>query len=132
MKKFWSLCFLFVLISGCSRQPAFLGKSYQLQNAQNKVTVVLEFAKDEPRYYGAVVNRYFGTYELDGTKIKFSPAGATMMMGPEKEMEAEQNFLGILPHVVSYKMVDDNLVLITDNGQELGFREVSADNPPQN
>ncbi len=127
MKKWFSLFALMLLICGCSEKAGFLGKNYQLQNAQNGVKVTLAFAAEEPRYYGAVVNRYFGTYELNGSKIKFSPAGVTMMMGPEKSMEAEQNFLGILPHITSYKMVENNLVLITDNGQELGFKEIPAD-----
>lgn len=127
MKKLLSVCALLLMMCGCSKEAGFAGKAYQLQNAQNNVKVILEFAKDEPRYYGAVVNRYFGNYELNGSKIKFGPAGVTMMMGPEAEMEAEQNFLGILPHIVSYKMVGSNLVLITDNGQELGFKEIPAE-----
>ncbi|MBQ8661924.1 MAG: META domain-containing protein [Alphaproteobacteria bacterium] len=127
MKKLLSVFALVLLMCGCSEKAGFIGKNYQLQNAQNGVKVTLAFAADEPRYFGAVVNRYFGTYELNGSKIKFGPAGVTMMMGPEKEMEAEQNFLGILPHIVSYKMVGSSLVLITDNGQELGFKEIPAE-----
>lgn len=127
MKKVFSVFVLLLIMCGCSENPGFAGKTYQLQNAQNNVKVILEFAKDESRYYGAVVNRYFGNYELSGSKIKFGPAGVTMMMGPEAEMEAEQNFLGILPHVAGFKMVGSNLVLITDNGQELGFKEISAE-----
>ena len=127
MKKLFFVFGLLLILSACSKEPSFVGKSYQLQNAQNGVKVTLGFDRNEPRYYGAVVNRYFGNYELDGSKIKFAPAGVTMMMGPEAEMEAEHNFLGILPHVVSYKMVGNNLVLITDNGQELGFKEISAE-----
>ena len=127
MKKLLSVFALVLLMCGCSEKAGFIGKNYQLQNAQNGVKVTLAFAADEPRYFGAVVNRYFGTYELNGSKIKFGPAGVTMMMGPEKEMEAEQNFLGILPHIVSYKMVGSSLVLITDNGQELGIKEKPAE-----
>lgn len=126
MKKILLGLFVLFGLCACSKEQSFLGKSYQLQNAQNNVKVILEFAADEPRYYGVVVNRYFGNYELDGHKIKFGPAGVTMMMGPEAEMEAEQNFLKILPKVASYKMVGKNLVLITENGQELGFKEIAA------
>ena len=113
-----------MVVSGCSGQPAFKGKSYQLLEAQNNAKVILEFAQDENRYFGSIVNRYFGTYELDGNKIKFGPAGVTMMMGPEDQMEAEQNYLQILPRIVSYKMSGSNLVLVTNNGQELGFKEI--------
>lgn len=124
MKKLLALFSLVLLVSGCSGQPAFKGKSYQLLEAQNNAKVILEFAQDENRYFGSVVNRYFGTYELDGDKIKFGPAGVTMMMGPEDQMEAEYNYLQILPRIVSYKMVGSNLILVTDNGQELDFKEI--------
>lgn len=124
MKKLLALFSLVLVVSGCSGQPAFKGKSYQLLEAQNNAKVILEFAQDENRYYGSVVNRYFGNYELDGNKIKFGPAGVTMMMGPEDQMEAEYNYLQILPRIVSYKMSGSNLVLVTNNGQELGFKEI--------
>ena len=124
MKKLLALFSLVLLVSGCYGKPAFKGKSYQLLEAQNNAKVILEFAQDENRYFGSVVNRYFGTYELDGDKIKFGPAGVTMMMGPEDQMEAEYNYLQILPRIVSYKMVGSNLILVTDNGQELDFKEI--------
>lgn len=125
MKKLLAFLGLVLLVSGCGKEAAFKGKSYQLLGAQNNSRVILEFAEDENRYFGSVINRYFGSYELDGDKIKFGPAGVTMMMGPEDQMEAEQNYLQILPRIVSYKMVGSNLVLVTNNGQELGFKEVS-------
>lgn len=126
MKKLLAFLGLVLMVAGCSRQPSFQGKTYQMQNAQNDAEIILEFAADEPRYFGSVVNRYFGTYELDGSKIKFGPAGATMMMGPEELMEAEYNYLQILPRVVSYKMDGTSLVLVTNNGQELGFKEIPS------
>lgn len=117
---------LALLAAACSREPAFVGKAYQMMEAQNNAEIILEFAKDEPRFYGSVVNRYFGNYETDGSKIKFGAAGSTMMMGPEELMEAEYNYLQILPRVESYKMEGSNLVLITGNGQEIGFKEIPA------
>ena len=125
MKKFLAAIVVF-LISACSVQPeqSFKGKQYQLLNAQNDSQVILNFAADEPRYYGKIVNNYFGSYELDGSKIKFGPAGSTMMMGPEPLMEAEQNFLRILPRITAFRFQEKTLILITDNGQELAFEEV--------
>ncbi len=125
MKKIAALG-LALAISACSDRPEFAGKTYQLLEAQNGAEIILEFAKDEPRFSGSVVNRYFGDYQLDGSKIKFGPAGSTMMMGPEDQMEAEYNYLQILPRIKSYKMDGSNLVLITDNGQELGFKQIPA------
>jgi heat shock protein HslJ len=48
-----------------------------------------------------------------------------MMMGPEEAMEAEQNFLQILPKIRSYKMQGNYLVLITENGGQLLFEPFS-------
>lgn len=126
MKKSLLALAAFVMLVSCSSKPeqSFKGKEYQLLQAQNNAVVTLGFAAEEPRFFGKIVNNYFGEYKLNGNKIKFNPAGSTMMMGPEPEMEAEQNFLGILPHIVSWHFVNQTLVLTTDNGQELAFKPV--------
>ncbi len=125
MKKVLAMFLLFGLWA-CSLQPeySFKGKEYKLLQAQNDALITLGFAPEENRYFGKIVNNYFGTYEQDGEKITFSPAASTMMMGPQDMMEAEANFLQILPRIKSWKVEDNTLVLITDNGQELGFEEI--------
>ncbi len=125
MKKVLAMFLLFGLWA-CSSQPeySFKGKEYKLLQAQNDALITLGFAPEENRYFGKIVNNYFGTYEQDGEKITFPPAASTMMMGPQDMMEAEANFLQILPRIKSWKVEDNTLVLITDNGQELGFEEI--------
>lgn len=125
MKKFLSLMGIIAALCSCSAEEASLkGNSYQLQDAENNAVVVLAFAEEEPRYYGVVVNRYFGTYETDGNKIKFGPAGSTMMMGPQGEMEVEQKFLQTLPEVAEYKLEGENLTLTTQDGRKLNFFKI--------
>ncbi len=123
MRKLSYVLAALLCIAGCSKSTGdFKGKEYSMINPQNGVEITLGFDQTEPRFFGKVVNNYFGSYELDGNKIKFGPAASTMMMGPEKEMEAEQNYLQILPRVVSWQMSGSNLVLVTNNGQEIGFK----------
>lgn len=131
MKKYFAACLMLLAVAACSSKPeqSFKGKEYQLLQAQNDAVITLAFDDQELRYFGKIVNNYFGSYELDGKKIKFGPAASTMMMGPEDLMEAEQNFLQILPKIVSYHFVDDNLVLVTDNGQELAFKYLGEVEP---
>ncbi len=128
MKKLAGVLVILLALGACSSEPeqSFKGKEYKLLQAQNNANITLGFASAENRYFGKIVNNYFGTYELNENKIKFGPAGSTMMMGPQSEMEAEQNFLQILPRIVSWHFVDKNLVLVTDNGQELGFEEIGT------
>ncbi len=126
MKKLLSLMTILFALSACGANKADLkGNSYQLQNEENKGVIILAFDKEEMRYYGVVVNRYFGSYEVDGHKIKFGPAGATMMMGPQAEMETEQKFLQTLPQISEYKLDGDDLTLITKDGQELKFFKIT-------
>lgn len=122
---------LFMMFGCSSSEPtSFKGKEYQMINAQNNAEIKLGFDTKEDRYFGKIVNNFFGGYELKGDKISFGPAGATMMMGPPDMMEVEMNFLQIMPKIVSYHFVDKTLVFVTDNGQELAFKEVAVE--PQN
>lgn len=129
MKKILAALAVVMSIAACSSQPeqSFKGKDYEMLQAQNGVQVILSFAQDENRFYGRVVNNYFGNYEASNGKIKFGDVASTMMMGPADEMEAEHNFLQILPKITAYRFSSDNLVLITDNGQELAFKETKAE-----
>ncbi len=126
MKNILKLFTVLLFAVSCSSQqePAFKGKNYQLLQPQNDVNVTLGFDKEQSKFYGKIVNNFFGSYKLDGQKINFGPVGSTMMMGAPEEMEAETNFLQILPKIESYSFNGNNLILKTNNGQELGFREI--------
>ncbi len=114
---------LLMMLAACSGEdvaPLKTG-SYKLVDSLNNIPTIVSFAENG-RFNGKVVNNMMGSYKLgDNGRISFSPIATTLMMGPEDAMEAEQNFLQILPRIKSYKMQGNYLVLITDNGGELVF-----------
>ena len=128
MKKilaFFSLIFLLGACSaGSSQEAVFIGKNYQMQNAWNNAQITLGFDASEPRFFGSVVNNYFGFYKLNGNKLSFEDAGVTLMMGPAEEMEAERLYLELLPKISTYRMDGTDLILLTADGAEYRFKEV--------
>ncbi len=114
MKKsiyiFATIC-LFVLSACYGKSKLPLGQEFVLE--ANPV-VSITFSKEENRFYGmAQVNRYFGTYKVDGNKLQLSTIGSTMMAAPIEEMNAEQSYLKTLGDVVSFKTENNNLILQT-------------------
>lgn len=71
----------------------------------------LSFDAEAPKFYGQAVNRYFGNYELNGDKIKFSAIGSTMMAAPEPMMKAETEYFKNLGNIETVSFEDGNLVL---------------------
>ncbi len=120
MKKGWAFGVV-MLLAACGGTADFKAGSYKLVDSLNNVPTTLTFDANG-RVNGKVVNYLMGSYELSAkNNIKFGDMASTMMMGPADEMEAEREFLQILPKVKSYKMDGKNLILITDNGGELVF-----------
>lgn len=125
MKKILSLMFALALTAACSAQEnSFKGKEYKMTDVANNAEITLGFDAKESRFFGRVVNNYFGKYEMDGNTIKFGPAGATMMAGPENLMKAESQYLMTLPTVNSFVLEGKKLTLKTTDGKELVFEEV--------
>ena len=125
MKKLLTILAMAAALAGCNKD-SIKGKEYKLTNSPNNAEISLAFGADDNRYFGAVVNRYFGTYELNGTKIKFGPAASTMMMGPEDQMVAENEYLKILPTMSKIKLDGKKLTLSNDKNEELFFEEVGV------
>ncbi len=124
IKKLSIMLVVFVLTS-CGKHEALSSNTYVLENPADGVEITLGFNVEENRYFGSVVNRYFGRYKTDGNKITIAPGGATMMMGPPDAMKAEQEFFALLPKIVSYKVKGDTLVLTTSDAQELKFVQIA-------
>ena len=125
MKKFLSTVLACGLLAACSAQDnSFKGKEYKMSDTANNAEITLAFAQDENRYFGKVVNNYFGQYETEGNTLKFGPAGATMMAGPENLMKAESQYLMTLPQVNAFVLEGKNLTLKTSDGKDLIFIEV--------
>jgi 5'-nucleotidase len=50
------------------------------------------------------INRYFGSYELDGAALRFGPMAGTRMAGPPEAMTAESAYLKALSAVTSWRV----------------------------
>lgn len=129
MKRFLSLAFALLMLGACSKAEnnSFIDKEYQLKNAANNAEITLGFEGKDSRFFGkSAVNRYFGSYKLEGELLSFSPAGSTMMMGPRELMEAEQNYLQELSKIKSFKLDGKMLILYTSDNKELVFEQIGT------
>ena len=125
MKKLVIALFLFVVACGSEQVQTFKTGTYKMVDSLNGVPTVINFSEDG-KFSGKVVNNIMGSFILgNNSSLSFGEAVTTMMMGPEEAMEAEQNFLQILPRIKSYKMQGNYLVLITENGGQLLFEPFS-------
>ena len=121
MKKLVIALFLFITACSSEHVQIFKTGSYKMVDSLNGVPTIINFNEDG-KFSGKVVNNIMGSYTLGNNySLSIGEAVTTMMMGPEEAMEAEQNFLQILPRIKSYKMQGKYLVLITENGGQLLF-----------
>lgn len=74
-------------------------------------------------------NRYFGSYQLDGQSLTFTPMGSTMMACPEPQMAQEAAFIAALSSVASYTIVGDQLQLTNAEGAEVLVFEPQVQTP---
>lgn len=124
MKKLWTLMMACGVLGACAKEPATITESeYRLNGTPEDITITLGFKPAEKRFYGKVVNSYFGGYTVDGNRITFNGVGSTMMMGPKEAMEAEQAYFQALQTVTAFKKDGKRLILTTDKGEEMTFQE---------
>ena len=58
-------------------------------------------------------NRFFGNYEMESSRLKFSPMGATRMACPDLQTETE--FFQMLDGVDGYSIKDNKLSFLSKN-----------------
>lgn len=81
----------------------------------------LRFETDTARVAGfAGCNRYFGTYTVDGTALRFGPIGMTKMACAEG-MALEQQLAEALGAARSYELSANRLTLMGSNGPVARF-----------
>jgi len=86
------------------------GEKVKLTETGNEMFIQFDMA--EKRVNGrAACNRFFGNFELDHTKLKFSPMGATRMACPDLQTETE--FFQMLEKVDSYSLKDNTLSFLS-------------------
>lgn len=128
MKKLILAFSLIIFAVACNRASDVVlpeGEYKYISGVDKSAEITIAFDTKEKRFYGTSgVNRYFGSYEQDGSNISFSPVGTTMMAGPENLMKAEREYLGDLAKVNAFKIEDKDLILKTPNDGSLIFHKV--------
>ena len=129
MKK--SLFALLLLLAACGKpaEPVALNGRNFTATAPNGTVVTIGFDQTENRAFGRVVNRFTASYEVEGDKIKFGPAAATMMIGLPEPMLAERKFHEFLEKVSSFSLKDDVLTLTASDGETMTFTATAAPAP---
>ena len=126
MKKLF-LLLPFCLLASCQNNfQSLKGNAYQFELDNTPITIA--FDEKENRYYGKVVNNYFGNYTNDSNKITLHAGGSTMMMGPKKAMAAEQKWFELLPQVIAYSQTNETLILTLENGTQLKLNKTILPN----
>ncbi len=127
MKKLCAL-FLGLMLFACSKDSALpiKGNDYVLLDAPEGMEISLSFDAEAPKFYGHAVNRYFGNYELNDNRIKFSAIGSTMMAAPEPMMKAETEFFKNLGEIETISFEEGYMVL-KGNDTTLKFEQVDPE-----
>ena len=91
------------------------GEKLPLNDSQK--CMFIQFDVQEKRVNGkAVCNRFFGNFEMEKSKLKFSSIGATRMACPDVRMETD--FFKMLEAVDAYSIQEDCLSLLS-KGKEV-------------
>ena len=99
------------------------GEKVKLTDSDNVMFIQFDIA--ENRVNGrAACNRYFGNFEIDGTKLKFSPMGATRMACPDLQKESE--FFQMLDNVDSFTLQDNVLSFLSKGKVIATFKQEEA------
>ncbi len=126
-KMIFALCAVLFAVGCNDSSDAKLseGEYKYISENDKSAEITIAFDTKEKRFYGmSGVNRYFGTYEQDGSKLTFSPIGSTMMAGPENLMKAERAYLNDLSEVSGFKIEGKELILKTKKDTRLIFKKV--------
>lgn len=92
---------------------------------ESKDDMFIQFDIAEKRVNGrAACNRFFGQFELDDLKLKFSPVGATRMSCPDLQKETE--FFEMLEKVDSFRLKDDVLSFLSKGEVVATFKKAEA------
>ena len=87
------------------------------KRALHSPEISLIFADD--RVVGSAgVNRYFGSWSTDGSRLSFIAVGATRRVGPPVEQAHEDRYLAALTRVDGARLAGEDLVL-TGGGEDL-------------
>ena len=95
----------------------------KMMNGQEVGVITLDITADKISG-SAGVNRYFGTYTINGKDITVSGMGSTRMMGPQDLMEKESKYLSALGNVTGFEFKDNNTLVLKAGADSLTFTKV--------
>ncbi len=94
MKKMLYGLFLVVILAACTcRATGLSSKEYVLIDSVNEVPIVIGFDTENQRYFGSVVNRYFGNYRVDGDELILEP-GWRIVTNARRSPQSKGSCLG--------------------------------------
>jgi heat shock protein HslJ len=95
---------------------AYANEKGTLINVLPDTEITIEFQADQIGG-SAGCNRYFASYQLNGSRLTVGLIGATQMACGDETSEQERLYLTALEGAVSYKIVDDQLQLVDEMGK---------------
>lgn len=116
------------LLAGCTtaNPPALIGNEWRCTRigsrtlTEDRTPTLL--MTDEGKASGfAGVNRWFGTYSVDGSTLKFGMLGMTRMAGPPERMQLEQTYADALAGVTRWSVSSGRLQMSDSNALVLEF-----------
>lgn len=122
MNSFFCTMFAFMSLASCTVANNIKGNTYTLVEPKYSAEITLGFDKTD-RYYGKIVNNYFGKYTINNNKIKFGQPGVTMMMGGAEEMKAESAYIKELQNEKTAEIKGNKLILTGSDGKKLIFNK---------
>ena len=116
------------LLAGCStaNTQALIGHEWRCTRigsrtlTEDRTPTLLMTDEGEASGF-AGVNRWFGTYSVDGSTLKFGMMGMTRMAGPPDRMQLEQTYADALAAVTRWSVSSGRLQLSEDNALVLEF-----------
>ena len=113
---------LFVLLAGCKEKELTpVGQEYQLVNFEVPMNITLGFNPDG-RFYGKVLNEYWGQYHIHDNVISFSGITSTMKAGTLPQMRAEKAYFDSLTNGHSFEIKEGELKIFFDEKGVLEFK----------
>lgn len=100
------------------------GQEIKLSDPNSEIFI--QFNEAEKRVNGrGGCNRFFGNYEMEGHKLKFSPMGATRMACPDLQKETE--FFKMLDEVEDFS-INANQLSFKSNGKVVAVFRKAQEN----
>ena len=116
------LCAMLGACAGVAEHDDSLGGK-NFTTTKDGVKITLNFAADQPRAYGKVINNYNSMYEVNGDTIVFKGVMSTKMMGLGDSMRVEDEYFKFLTdgNAKTYNLSGRTLILKDTDGKEMKF-----------